>query len=51
MEKTRQTCSYCLSALQGVSCPHCDRPHSSFDCTLCSLAITELQRKLRGLKR
>jgi len=51
METATRSCSYCLSALKGVLCPHCDIPHPPDDCTLCALALGELERMLRGMRR
>ena len=50
MRTTTRSCSYCLSALQGVICPHCDIAHDSEGCTLCALALTELQRVMKGMR-
>jgi len=51
METATHSCSYCLSALKGVVCPHCDSPHPFDGCTLCALARGELERMLRGMRR
>jgi hypothetical protein len=51
MEKTRQTCSYCLGPLQGVLCRHCDFPHETRGCTLCEMAVRELERLLQTMRR
>lgn len=51
METATRSCSYCLSPLRGVSCPHCDTPHVPDGCTLCALAVLELERVLRGMRQ